>query len=946
MAFMILAGGSRCLHAQQACTAPVVPSGGHASNIFNEQQEAYLGDAMAEHLQRNFRVSTDEPLTAYLRQIADRLLKHMPPAQLHLQFFLVDLSIANAFNLPGGRIYVSPKIIALARNEDELAGVLAHELGHLVTHQSAIEMTRTMGQVLHVTQVTDRRDIFDKYHQLIENAWRKPGALRRPPKEREEDERIADLEALYAVGGAGYSVEAFADMFDRTAATEMKTGNWLSDLFGATKPESLRLRAMIKASAAIPEACIDRAPKASGDHFQTWQAAVIEFSGWSSQEVLHGVLNKTQLNPPLRGEIRYLKFSRDGKYVLAQDEGNIYVLTRQPFAPLFQIDAPSAAPAQFSPDSDQVVFHNHSLRVETWNIATRKRTSAHELNERNGCRQEVLSPDGKIFSCLEFKSATFHHGPDLVLFDVSSGEEVLRKTISNPNWDRLSSDEIPFALQTLNLGVGFDRSYSYTGFTPDAHYFLFGNEGASLLFDLRTHQIVSIPRPLSRQLTGRFAFLGTDRLVALNVNNASKSRVLAFPSGDLLSEVELSNRVDIIGATRGDFLILRPVKEYPVGALDLAGGKHSFAYKRSALDIFDQVFVCEERDGELGLREIGTGQLLTRTSLPGGHLGALRAAALSPDGKWLAVSEEGRGAVWDLGSGNRLYHVRGFTGAYFPNDYVFYADFPKYNDTPRGISEMSLTHQQMKDLSPLEEKRARQYGEFLVVTKIPEKGRYGGDVTLETRDVRTSATLWSREFAKEEPFFAVDSREERMVLWWPASVTQARDEMQNFPAVNEKLSGRKEQADAYFLEFLDARTGKPLGALGVETGKNRYMGFTLNPNLAPRTSGDWVTISGGANHVVVYSLSSGNELGGYFGHDAVLSAASGLLCLENESGHLTLYDLNSGQDLDRWVFSSPISLREFSPDGKRLLVLTADQNTYLLDVSPFAHANVASAPAP
>ena len=61
-------------------------------------------------LQRNFRVSSDEQLAAYLRQIATRLLKHMSPMELRLQFFLVDLPDANAFNLPGGRIYVSPKI--------------------------------------------------------------------------------------------------------------------------------------------------------------------------------------------------------------------------------------------------------------------------------------------------------------------------------------------------------------------------------------------------------------------------------------------------------------------------------------------------------------------------------------------------------------------------------------------------------------------------------------------------------------------------------------------------------------------------------------------------------------------------------------------------------------------------------------------------------------------
>jgi hypothetical protein len=340
-------------------------------------------------------------------------------------------------------------------------------------------------------------------------------------------------------------------------------------------------------------------------------------------------------------------------------------------------------------------------------------------------------------------------------------------------------------------------------------------------------------------------------------------------------------------------------------------------------------------------------------------LGVLKAGALSPDWKWLAVSEGGRGAVWDLSSGNRLYHVRGFQGAYFPGSYVLYADFPKFNETPRCTCEMSLAGQNISEKAAIDEKYARQYGEFLVIAKTRDKpnGRLPVEsVGLEIRDVPTGATLWSREFPKGLPDFTVGARDQRMALWWPLAGPTAKEEraafgwapagptakeeMENFPAIREKLAALKDKPGAYLLEFLDARTGKNLAALAVETG-NPFGMF-----LDPHSSGDWVTISDGLNRVLVYSLSSGNEVGRYFGNHPVLSAASGLLCLENESGHFTLYDLNSGQDLDRWVFSSSISLREFSPDGKRLFVLTADQTSYVLDVSTFARASEASAPAP
>jgi WD40 repeat protein len=933
---LALPGANECLRAQEPCAPPPAPVAARAKNIFSEQQEVYLGDAIAEYMARNFRVSSDERLTAYFSPIANRLLKHMPPAQLHLQFLLVDLGEANAFSVAGGRIYVSPKVIALTRSEDEVAGVLAHELGHLVSHQTAHEISRGMERVLQVTQVSDRRDVFDKFHLLLENSWRKSAMVPHEEKEDQEDQQVADRLALYALAGAGYSVESFAAFFDRLAGTEGKTGNWFSVIFGAEKPEAKRLREMARTASTMPAGCIEHAPKASQEAFKAWQAEVIDYSGWNTQEVLHDVARKWRLDPPLRGEIKHLKFSPDGKYVLAQDDGNIYVLSRQPFAPLLQIDAAEAEPAQFSPDSRSVVFYNAHLRVEAWDVAEHKRIWAHEIIERQGCLQSDLAPDGSVFACLE-KVKEGASGLDLVLFDVATGAELLRKTSFDPNW-ALESFELLFAtLLNAASEKPFALRFISTSFSPEGRYFLAAHSGKSLLYDLRERDDLSIPGRLGRQLTGSFAFLDDHRIVAVNGGNPAKSHVLSFPSGENLQEVSLGSSQVTVG-THGDIAMIRPVKDYPLGLADLSTGKPLFAFKRSALDVFDQVFVAEERDGELGLHDMKTGKVLTLTTLPGGHFGALRAACLSPDWDFLAASEADRGAVWDLSFGTRLYHIRGFQGAYLPNQYVLYADFPKFNETERNISQLSLRQSLVQVRPPLQDKVASQHGQYLVVTKSPDKidwNHWGAHQTLEIRDVTTGATLWSREFPKEGPSYTVDAREQRMVCWWSASSPQARDEMQNFPVVSDRISSRTDRQASYFVEVLDAQTGKILGAFAAETGKGRLLDFS-DAHLAPHSAGDWVALSGGENHVLVYSLSSGNEVGRYFGHDPEISAASGLLSLENEPGHLTLSSLATGQDLDRWVFTSPVSLQEFSRDGKRLFVLTSDQTAYVLDVSRFS----------
>lgn len=58
-----------------------------------------------------------------------------------IRFYIVRGDTANAFSVPGGNIYVNEPLLKLAKNRDELAGVLAHEAGHMVLHHVAKHMS-------------------------------------------------------------------------------------------------------------------------------------------------------------------------------------------------------------------------------------------------------------------------------------------------------------------------------------------------------------------------------------------------------------------------------------------------------------------------------------------------------------------------------------------------------------------------------------------------------------------------------------------------------------------------------------------------------------------------------------------------------------------------------------------------------------------------------------
>ena len=411
---LLIAGSST---AQQGCPQPPALERVTGKTIFTDQQEVDLGDAMGDSLAREFVPIDDPALTAHLQDLGARLARYLPANNFRFRFFLIDLPEVNAFSLSGGRIYVARKMVALTRSDDELAGVLAHEMGHIVTHQDSIRMTQLLKRVLGVTQVGDRADIYDKFQRLFENEQRRPTHL----SDEEGHQYIADQVALFAMARAGFAPQAYIDLWGRFNATHGKAGSWFTDLLGHTTSEQKRLRELLRSVSMMPADCAKIGPSSTAV-FDAWQLSVIASNAGMHAESLPGLLVRQKLASPLRPDINNLRFSPDGKYVLAQDEGGIHVLSRDPFQVLFFMEAPSADKASFSPDSKSVVFKTASLRVETWDIASQKQSSVHEIVVRDGCLQSALSTDGKYFACIDKEFA-------LQLVDVATERNWPRRRI-------------------------------------------------------------------------------------------------------------------------------------------------------------------------------------------------------------------------------------------------------------------------------------------------------------------------------------------------------------------------------------------------------------------------------------------------------------------------------------------------------------------------------------
>lgn len=136
--------------AASACTPVRNPATGELQyTSLTPEQEARLGRAEHPRALAQFGGPYDDrQLQAYVERVGTRVKDASEMAGEDFTFTLLDNDLVNAFALPGGYVYVTRGILALANNEAELAGVLGHEVGHVTARHTAQRYDRAqIGQL-------------------------------------------------------------------------------------------------------------------------------------------------------------------------------------------------------------------------------------------------------------------------------------------------------------------------------------------------------------------------------------------------------------------------------------------------------------------------------------------------------------------------------------------------------------------------------------------------------------------------------------------------------------------------------------------------------------------------------------------------------------------------------------------------------------------------------
>ena len=194
----------------------------------SERDESRLGDQLHLEVKKKYEIISDGQ--ERVNRIGQRVARASLRPNLGYRFHVMENKEINAFSGPGGHIYVTTGLLNIA-NDDELASVLAHEVGHVVARHSlkTIQQSQTLGGLANlfgsITGVAG-----ETAGQLGTAAATIVGSGLLAVHNREE-EREADFLGVRTMAKAGYNPEGMVTMFQKLQRVNRQNSDLLGSLF-------------------------------------------------------------------------------------------------------------------------------------------------------------------------------------------------------------------------------------------------------------------------------------------------------------------------------------------------------------------------------------------------------------------------------------------------------------------------------------------------------------------------------------------------------------------------------------------------------------------------------------------------------------------------------------------------------------------------------------------
>ena len=217
-------------------------------NWYSTNWELSVGRQYSAEIEKTSHMVTDPVVVAYVNKIGQNLVRNSD-AKVPFTIKVLDTDEINAMALPGGYFYVDSGLILACDTEDELAGVMAHEIAHVAAHHAAREMTR-LGymEVGSIPMVVVAQGSWIGYGVYEAGQVAMPLTFLEFSRTYEAEADYLGIQYMYR---AGYDPQGMVTIFEKLAALEKRKPGAISKAFSDHPATPERIAAVEKEIATI-----------------------------------------------------------------------------------------------------------------------------------------------------------------------------------------------------------------------------------------------------------------------------------------------------------------------------------------------------------------------------------------------------------------------------------------------------------------------------------------------------------------------------------------------------------------------------------------------------------------------------------------------------------------------------------------------------------------------